>query len=159
MLQASAEVPPWERTFTKASPRSLCIGLSCGSLHHKPIPPSMLLIWVAQGRGSWVFFWTGLYVSTCFSRTPCWLSPMWVYRTGLCPNRYEPYSVCEGHLYPLSHQGWKFPSYLGLLPLPRFPQLVTKNSGVHPLSAAAGQVRSSFPLTWTLPLVPPPRKG
>lgn len=75
------------------------------------------------------------------------------------PQHDEPYFICEGHLYPLSHQGWKFPSYLGLLPLPRFPQLVTKNSGVRPLSAAAGQVRSSFPLTWTLPLVPPPRKG
>nr|XP_035106631.1 transmembrane protein [Callithrix jacchus] len=62
---------------------------------------------------------------------------MWAYCTGLCPNVYKPYSICEGQLYPLSNQGWKFPSYLGLLPHSHFPQLITKNSGVHPLLSVA----------------------
>lgn len=136
------------------SPRSLCRGLSSGSLHHKPVPPST----VCGGGRTGLFLGRTLYSSLVSPELSVGSALLGLTAHACASTLSEPYSICEGRSHPLSHQGWKFPSYLGLLPLPHFPAAcqqahpTSRDSGVHPLFSiprGAGSAQSSSSPTWT----------
>ena len=81
---------------------------------------------MALEQGGLGFFWEGPYIPAWFLRNSLLAQPCLGLMHIPGPHKSEPYTICEGHLHPPSHQGWKFPNYLGFLSLPHFPHLVTK---------------------------------
>lgn len=72
------------------------------------------------------FFWEGFYSPVWFLQNSVVSALLGLTADARASILSEPSSNCEGRFYPLSHQGWKFPSYLGLSLFLISPQLVSK---------------------------------
>lgn len=107
----------------------ISVSQAWSSIHALLVPPLVLppLAWALSGFS---IFEPG------FFGTSSWLSLAWADCTCLCPHISEPYSLCEGHLHPPSHQVGNFQAIWDICLL--FPTAChqahspSNNSGVHP---------------------------